>query len=402
MNRLTCPPTHQTPQAKARAHRLARAVCASVALIAPFMACAQTAAKGATGLGSWQFGAVIDAAQMGAALPLGLRDSGLGLGHSDLLARGTLGSQLSAEGIVAVATHEGRTEMGVEKLFVQTRSLPAGLQVRAGRFASQVGYLNEQHPHADDFVERPLLYRGFLGHHYFDDGLRLNWTAPTPFYLQLGAEAFGGRKLSPQGREHMPTGAGVSTFSLKLGSDLGAHQAWQAGVARLVNRRAAAQAHLDEGPAEHTLHGDAHGAAFAGRHLDLFDLTWKWAPNGNAREQQWRVVLEKAHLSSLPEPVLQGRRHEGQSISVVWRFRPAWEAGVRVDQLRAAFAHEDHFDAAELEEHSAMVVYKPSHKQSLRLQWTTARKAQGFEVGSRPVWALHYVVAFGAHGAHNF
>jgi hypothetical protein len=78
---------------------------------------------------------------------------------------------------------------------VQTRSLPAGFQARLGRFSSQIGYLNEQHPHADDFVERPLLYRALLGGHWFDDGLRLNWTAPTPFYLMVGAEAFRGRQL---------------------------------------------------------------------------------------------------------------------------------------------------------------------------------------------------------------
>jgi hypothetical protein len=64
-----------------------------------------------------------------------------------------------------------------------------------GRFASQIGYLNEQHPHADDFVERPLLYRAFFGGHWFDDGLRLNWTAPTPFFLGLGVEVFRGKQL---------------------------------------------------------------------------------------------------------------------------------------------------------------------------------------------------------------
>lgn len=47
---------------------------------------------------------------------------------------------------VAVHAHEGKAEVEWEEVYVQTRNLPAGLQVRAGRFASQVGCLNEQHP----------------------------------------------------------------------------------------------------------------------------------------------------------------------------------------------------------------------------------------------------------------
>lgn len=377
----------------------------ALALLASTPAAAQNnTSTASTTTSGWQFGAVIDAAYLGDALPLGLREKGLGLGHSDLLARGTLGRHFSAEAIVAVATHEGTLEKGIEKLFIQTRILGAGLQARAGRFASQVGYLNEQHPHADDFMERPALYRAFLGHHYFDDGIRLNWTAPTPFYLQLGAEAFGGRKLSPESPSTAPNG--VSTFSLKLGSDIGPNQAWQAGAALLTNRRASADAHEEHAAQMHAA-GEAegahgHGAAFAGRRLALFDLAWKWAPNGNPRAQQWRVVLEHARLSGLPEPLLASRQHEGSSLSVVWRFRPDWEAGLRMDRLRAAYAHEDHVDAARLNERAAMLVYKPTHKQALRVQWTGNRKPQGFEFASRSILSLQYVVAFGAHGAHNF
>lgn len=347
----------------------------------------------------WQWGAVIDTAYMGKAVPLGLRDEGVGLGHSDLMARGTLGRHLSAEAIVVASTHEGHLERGIEKLFVQTRTLPAGLQARAGRFASQVGYLNEQHPHADDFVERPALYRAFLGHHYFDDGLRVNWTAPTPFYLQLGAEAFSGRQLSPEGARRSTNG--VTTLTGKVGSDIGRHHAWQAGASLLVNRRAAAtehEAHDDHG--HHEEH--AHGAVFSGRRLALFDLAWKWAPNGNAREQQVRVVVEHARLSGLQDAALAGRQHEASSLSLVWRLRPDFEAGVRVDRLRAGYAHDDHFDPARLNEQAVMLAYKPSHKQTLRLQWTTQRNAQGFEHVPRQLVSLQYVVAFGAHGAHSF
>ncbi len=357
----------------------------------------------------WQFGAVVDAAHLSNTVPLGLRDKDLGLGHSDLLARGTLGRHFSAEAVAAVSTHEGHLEKGVEKFFLQTRTLPAGFQARMGRFASQVGYLNEQHPHADDFVERPALYRAFLGHHYFDDGLRLNWTAPTPFLLQFGAESFTGKKLTPDSPSRAR--AGVNTLTVKVGADIGANQAWQAGVSLLRNRRAsyaddhhdaAVMDHADE--QTHVEHAESHGhgAAFSGPRLYMFDLAWKWAPNGNPRAQQVRLVFEHARLSGLPIPALAQLRQEGSSLALVWRFRPDWEAGVRADRLRAAYAHADHADPASLNEQSAMLVYKPSHKQALRLQWTTNRNAQGFDLAARRVVALQYVVAFGTHGAHPF
>lgn len=405
-----------TTPLRTRAPALALGLAGLLGALLPSAGMAQATTGGPGGTptsGSWQFGAVVDASSMSQPLPLGLRDKCLGLGHSDLLARGTLGRHFSAEGVAVFATEDGRLEKGIEKLFIQTRTLPGGLQARAGRFASQVGYLNEQHPHADDFVERPPLYRAILGQHYFDDGLRLNWTAPTPFFLQLGAEAFRGRKLSEESPQR--SRLGVGTLTAKFGADIGANQAWQAGVSLLNNRRAAAEPHemhadaagsaLEAGHAADDQgqgHEHGHGAAFTGRRLTMLDLAWKWAPRGNPRDQQVRLVLEHARLSGLQDAVLAQRRHEATSLSLVWRFRPDWEAGLRTDRLRAAFAHEDHADAARLNEQAAMLVYKPSHKQSLRLQWTTNRNPQGFEMASRRTFSLQYVVSFGAHGAHNF
>jgi hypothetical protein len=112
--------------------------------------------------------------------------------------------------------------------------------------------------------------------------------------------------------------------------------------------------------------------------------------------------VEHARLSGLQDAALAGRQHEASSLSLVWRLRPDFEAGVRVDRLRAGYAHDDHFDPARLNEQAVMLAYKPSHKQTLRLQWTTQRNAQGFEHVPRQLVSLQYVLAFGAHGAHSF
>lgn len=379
----------------------------ALACMAAAGAQAQTASRPAAD--AWQFGAVLDAGWTQRALALGGRDKGLELGHSDLTASGPIGRHLGAQVTAVVATHEGRVEKAIEEAWVETRTLPYGLSARAGRFASQIGYLNPQHPHADDFVERPLLYRAFLGGHWNDDGLRVNVTLPTAMYWMVGAEVFRGRKLVPEA-ENAVSGAGAMTFTTRIGGDIGRSQAWQAGLSYLRSRRIAAQeAGHEHGAeeeaeagheAEHAHHH--HGAAFGGRHTWLLDATWKWAPGGNNRDQQVRVTFEAARVTGINRFATSRDRHGALALSAVWRFHPDWEAGARIDRLRVAMPHEDHFHAGRLREQALMLAWKPSHMQTLRLQATRQSDAQGIESPVRRSVQLQYVLAFGAHGAHGF
>jgi hypothetical protein len=360
----------------------------------------------ARSLGEWEFGAVLDLTQTSRALALGGRDRGLQLGHSDLTASGPLGTQLKAHLGAVLATHEGRLERGVEEAWLETTRLPGGLQMRAGRFASQIGYLNQQHPHADDFVERPLLYRAFFGGHWNDDGLRLNWTAPTPFYLMLGLEALRGKRLV-QEAVPPPRRLGVTTFVLKTGADLGRSHSWQLGLSHVRNtREAVTEDHEEDGPHgmhdhEHD-HAHAHGAQFSGRRTWMIDAVWKWAPGGNDRGQQVRAVFEAARISGINRFATSKDRHESNALALVWRLRPSWEVGARADWLRVRAPHGEHFHGALLRERTLMLAWKPSHMQSLRLQVTGQRDAVEFENPARRAWQLQYVLAFGAHGAHAF
>lgn len=360
----------------------------------------------ARSLGEWEFGAVLDLTQTSRALALGGRDQGLQLGHSDLTASGPLGTQLKAHLGAVLATHEGRLERGVEEAWLETTRLPGGLQMRAGRFASQIGYLNQQHPHADDFVERPLLYRGFFGGHWNDDGVRLNWTAPTPFYLLLGVEAFSGKRLVEE-VVRPSRNPGIATLVVKTGADLNRSHSWQLGLSHIRSRREAVveEHEHEEGGEEahgHHDHEHAHGAQFSGRKTWMIDATWKWAPGGNNRDQQVRVGFEAARITGLGQFATSRDKHEANAVTVVWRFRPDWEIGARADWLRARMPHEDHFDSVLLRERVVMVAWKPSHMQSLRLQFTTQRDAVGFENPAKRSVQLQYVLAFGAHGAHAY
>ncbi len=376
------------------------AIRPALALILSSSAVAASAQQPADG---WQAGAVLDLSASSRSLALGQRDQGLGLGHSDVSVHGPLGRHFQAQATAAAHTLDGKLEAELEEAWVQTRTLPAGLQLRAGRFSSQLGYLNEQHPHSDDFVQRPLLYRAFLGGHWFDDGLRINWTAPTDLYLRLGLELFSGRQLVKEADPARRPGAVV--LSARSGGDLGRSQSWQAGLSYLHNRREAAiEDHGEEEGAEGAeVHDDghAHGAAFSGRRMWLADLTWKWAPEGNNRQRQLRVSYEHAVVSRPNRFATRSDRHHAAYLAVVYRFAPAWEAGVRADVLRVRQPHEDHFDDGRLREAALMLAYKPSHAQTLRLQFTRQQGRGGFPDANRSV-QLQYILNFGAHASHSF
>ena len=84
----------------------------------------------------------------------------------------------------------------LEEAFFRTTSLPWGLQIKGGRFRSSFGRLNVQHEHVWDFADAPLVNRAFFGEEgLVENGVQMNWLAPTPFYLLLGGD-LARRKLS--------------------------------------------------------------------------------------------------------------------------------------------------------------------------------------------------------------
>src|SRR5437763_10443858 len=88
--------------------------------------------------------------------------------------------------IVFKLDNDNETEVELEEAFLQTTSLPFGLQVKAGQFFAPFGRINPTHPHTWDFADAPLVHGRLLG----PDGLRgggaqISWTMPTPWYSQL-------------------------------------------------------------------------------------------------------------------------------------------------------------------------------------------------------------------------
>ncbi len=325
---------------------------------------------------------------------LSSRDEGFGLGHTELSLYSPVDDLFEARLTAVLEEHDGETELGLEEAFMQTTALPLGLNIRAGRFLSQVGYLNSRHLHEDDFVERPAAYRALLGSHYFDDGLRVNLLMPTPFYWSVGAEAFDGGQLTGEGDDST---VGVWTANTRIGGDISTSQSWQAGFSWLRNRLAG---HDDHGEEHDHDHAHAHGAEYTGKNLYVTDLVWKWSPGGNTRQRLLTLSGEYLYADELNDHALNGDTHEGWYASAVYQFAPQWSAGLRYGEIDVLDAHGDHFHGQRLEETDVMLSWNHSHFSTLRLQYTH-QEGHGFDHIDNTV-TLQYVMTFGAHGAHDF
>ena len=74
----------------------------------------------------------------------------------------------------------------VEEAYLTTLSLPAGFQIRAGKFFSPFGRLNQQHPHVWDFADAPLAMDRLVSVDTLKGpGVDLSWLAPVSWFAEL-------------------------------------------------------------------------------------------------------------------------------------------------------------------------------------------------------------------------
>lgn len=88
--------------------------------------------------------------------------------------------------LVTQINRTGNTTFEAEEAWLQTTSLPANFQAKAGLYLSPFGRLNQTHPHTWDFADQPLVNGRFLG----PDGLRnpgaqFSYLTPLPWYSEL-------------------------------------------------------------------------------------------------------------------------------------------------------------------------------------------------------------------------
>lgn len=316
--------------------------------------------------------------------------------------------------VIFVIDPEGETIVEAEEAYLETISLSANLQVRAGQFLTEFGRLNSTHPHAWDFVDQPLVNGRFLG----GDGLRsvgarLSWLAPTPFYSELfltiansqGETAFSFRNehegepfLGRPAMERSVRGLDDMLFVPRyaVSFDLNDSQTILAGASAAFGPNSA---------------GSATDTQIYG--LDLF---WKWTSprqHGGFPFVSWQTesMLRRFEAGEFPGdlelPALPAETLEdyGFYSQVAYGFRKGWVAAVRGDYVWPA--HKARYERLlDLDPERASrwrispnLTWYPTEFSKLRLQYNFDHRQTIGEDHS--VWfQLEFLL--GSHAAHKF
>jgi hypothetical protein len=316
-------------------------------------------------------------------------EQGFHLGESEVSFASNIDDKFYGQLTVTMEDEGGQTHTGVEEAFIDTTALPDGFTLRAGRFYSNIGYLNSHHAHTDYFSDRPLAYQAFLGNQYGDDGVQLRWVAPTETYLELGSEVFRGNNYPSGGAEH--SGAGVKTLFAHAGGDVGVENSWLAGLSTLRSEGSGA----DDG--------------FSGRdNLYLADFTWKYAPRGAFKDagvvlrSEYFVDDRRGNVLDLADPTAPPQYWDGERrgayVEGLYKFSRTWDVGYRYDKLWAA-SHGPYASDYDPQRHNAMVTWHNSEFSLFRLQYSHD-EPQAHMIDN--VLTMQYEVSLGAHGAHKF
>ena len=164
---------------------------------------------------------------------LSLAESEIGISANvDHLFAGSLVVSLSPE-----------NEVSVEEAYGIVTAAPYGIVPKFGRFFSGLGYQNEQHQHAWDFIDAPLAYEAFLGGQYANDGCRSSGSHRSSSSVELGAEIGNGDGFP--GNPRNKNGVGSFVAYAHTGGDIGASHSWRAGFCVLVHPRAGSRVLAD-------------------------------------------------------------------------------------------------------------------------------------------------------------
>ena len=313
--------------------------------------------------------------------------------------------------IVFKLDNANETSVEVEEAFLQTTTLPFGLQVKGGQFFVPFGRINPTHPHTWDFADAPLVHGRLLG----PDGLRgvgvqAAWVTPLPWYSQFLLaiqNGEGGTGYSFRNPGDNGTFFGRKTVDRQLNtlSDLLFVPRWENSVDLTPTQTLLAGVSAAFGPNDT---GNSASTQIYGT-----DLFYKWKPAD--AEGGWPYVKWQSEImwrryqagrgvdDSFPRS--ETFKDWGAYSQVVWGFTKGWAAGIRGDYLHEAdSAITNDPERQSRYRISAGLTYYPSEFSKLRIQYDhDFLKANRFQDGgSEDSVLLQFEFALGAHGAHKY
>jgi len=329
----------------------------------------------------------------------GLGDRGLGISESELNFAANVDNLFYASSTLSLPPQGG---INVEEAYLQTLALPGGLTLKGGRFFSGIGYINQFHPHHDDFIDRSLANRVFLNGTFAGDGLQARWLAPTDNYFEVGGELLRGDRYPGGGAARRGTGS-WDVFA-KTGGDVGFSHSWLAGISYLDAKPIGRASFDNTGAVTGTFDGTSR--------MIIGDLVWKWAPNGNPVDRNFKFQAEVfqqreqgTFTNALGAVGLYNGRHWGGYAEAVYQFTHGWDIGIRHSRVLARNSGAAVVPGGVLDTFgfhprrtSLVLGYANSEFSRFRLQLSRDQ--------SQPLadnqFALQYIMLIGAHGAHQF
>lgn len=335
-------------------------------------------------------------------------EQGFNLGESEMGISANIDPQFRGAATLALDPTGG---VSVENAFVQTTSLGQGFNLKFGRFFSGLGYLNEQHAHAWDFTDQPLVYAVLWENQLAEDGVQLKWLAPTEMFFEIGGEIGKGRGFP--GTERTKNGSGAGVLFVHVGDDIGIEQSWRAGASLHHTRRVDAES-LDVPD----LGGNAVNNLFSGDSRTVgLDVVWKYAPDGNVRNSHVKLQAEYFRRKENGDLTYDTAgadvtdsysvTQSGFYIQGVYQFMPRWRSALRYDRLDPGVAQVGASNAGNIITDYAykptrttlMLDYSASEFSRLRLQFAHDQSRQGLADNQ---FFVQYIMSLGAHGAHQY
>ena len=340
----------------------------------------------------------------------GLGAEGFSIGESELNINGNIDSLFFGNATIALDDTGDGLDVSLEEAYVETLGLGHGMGIRVGRFYSDIGYLNVQHPHAWDFYDAPLIYRGLFGDQLANDGLQFTVVAPTDMFLLLGAELGNGGNF-PSGEPQ--SGLGNWDVFAKIGGDVGVSHSWLTGVsywsAPDVQDRMGVYQNSD---------GETVDTSFSGSSkIAGMEFIYKWAPYGNPEQRNFKFQFEyflrdeEGNVDIQNTDPLETTGYTGDQsgwyAQGIYQFVPQWATGFRYDRLSTdnSGTNQAVLDQAGLnnpdytpDRYSAMLQWKHSEYSRIRFQYNLDRST-GQDDNQL---YLQYTFVLGAHGAHTY
>lgn len=311
--------------------------------------------------------------------------------------------------IVALINAQGKTQVELEEAYMTTRSLPWGLQVKAGQSFLEFGRQNQQHPHSWDFVDQPVIMSRLFGPDGLrDQGVRLSWLTPLPWYSEFYLGAYNAR------------GETVTSFLFDEASQVGGYQLVPRDGARRVNDflylgrwlngfDVSSQTSVNAGLS--VLRGP--NATGTGAFTSIYggDLYLKWRPALNQRGfpfvgWQTEVMYRNYEATDSTGLGLPNTRLKdwGYYTQLLWGFSPGWVAALRFEQAKG---NDPNGNAATdpLRDKrwriSPNLTWYPTEFSKLRLQYNHDDARHLPDGRADSIW-LQFEVGIGSHAAHKF